>query len=89
MLKLYVYGYLNQVQPSRKPEREAGRKVEVMWLTGKLVPDFKTIADFRRDNDAAIRATCRKFVDMPAVRAHRQRRGRRGWQPPQGSEHTG
>jgi transposase len=64
MLKLYVYGYLNQVQSSRKLEREAGRNVEVMWLTGKLVPDFKTIADFRRDNGAAIRATCRKFVDM-------------------------
>src|SRR6516165_7438268 len=49
MLKLYLYGYLNQVQSSRRLEREAGRNVECMWLTGKLAPDFKTIADFRRD----------------------------------------
>lgn len=62
MLKLYLYGYLNQVQSSRRLEREAGRNVELMWLTGKLVPDFKTIADFRRDNGAAIQATCRQFV---------------------------
>lgn len=62
MLKLYLYGYLNQVQSSRRLEREAGRNVEVMWLTGKLAPDFKTIADFRRDNGEAIRATCRQFV---------------------------
>lgn len=64
LLKLYLYGYLNQVQSSRKLEREAGRNVEVMWLTGKLAPDFKTIADFRRDNGAAIRAACRHFVEM-------------------------
>ena len=64
LLKLYLYGYLNQVQSSRKLEREAGRNVEAMWLTGKLVPDFKTIADFRRDNGAAIRAACRQFVDL-------------------------
>ena len=62
MLKLYLYGYLNQVQSSRRLEREAGRNVECMWLTRKLAPDFKTIADFRRDNGAAIRATCRQFV---------------------------
>lgn len=62
LLKLYLYGYLNQVQSSRRLEREAGRNVEVMWLTGKLAPDFKTIADFRRDNGEAIRATCRQFV---------------------------
>src|SRR6476619_7622277 len=62
LLKLYVYGYLNQVQSSRRLEREAGRNVEVMWLTGKLAPDFKTIADFRRDNGEAIRAVCRHFV---------------------------
>ena len=62
MLKLYVYGYLNQVQSSRRLEREAGRNVELMWLTGKLAPDFKTIADFRRDHAAAIQATCRRFV---------------------------
>jgi transposase len=54
MLKIYVYGYLNQVQSSRRLEPEAGRNVECMWLTGKLAPDFKTIADFRRDHGAAI-----------------------------------
>src|SRR5579863_7612908 len=64
LLKLYIYGYLNQVQSSRKLEREAGRNVEVMWLTRKLAPDFKTIADFRRDNGAGIRAACRQFVEM-------------------------
>ena len=62
MLKLYVYGYLNQVQSSRRLEREAGRNVELMWLTGKLAPDFKTVADFRRDHGAAIQAACRRFV---------------------------
>src|ERR1700754_4085175 len=62
MLKLYIYGYLNQVQSSRRLEREAGRNVELMWLTGKLAPDFKTIADFRRDHGAAIQAACRRFV---------------------------
>jgi transposase len=62
MLKLYLYGYLNQVQSSRKLEREAGRNTELMWLLGKLAPDFKTIADFRRDNGEAIRATCTAFV---------------------------
>jgi transposase len=62
MLKLYIYGYLNQVQSSRRLEREAGRNVECMWLTGKLAPDFKTIADFRRDHSAAIQAACRRFV---------------------------
>lgn len=62
LLKLYLYGYLNQVQSSRRLEREAGRNVECMWLTGKLAPDFKTIADFRRDNGAAIQAVCRQFI---------------------------
>ena len=62
MLKLYVYGYMNQVQSSRRLEREAGRNVELMWLTGKLAPDFKTIADFRRDHGSAIPAACRRFV---------------------------
>ncbi|MBB3951479.1 IS1182 family transposase [Aureimonas jatrophae] len=62
LLKLYLYGYINQVQSSRRLEREAGRNVEVMWLTGKLAPDFKTIADFRRDNGEAVRATCKQFV---------------------------
>jgi transposase len=64
MLKLYVYGYLNQVASSRRLEREAGRNVELMWLTGRLAPDFKTIADFRKDNGPAIRATCRQFVEL-------------------------
>lgn len=64
MLKLYLYGYLNQVQSSRRLEREAGRNVECMWLTGKLAPDFKTIADFRRDNGEAIRAVCCQFVTL-------------------------
>jgi transposase len=62
LLKLYLYGYLNQVQSSRRLEREAGRNVECMWLTGKLAPDFKTIADFRRDNGEALRNVCRRFV---------------------------
>jgi hypothetical protein len=56
------YGYLNQMQSSRPLKREAGRNVELMWLTGKLAPDFKTIADFRRDNGAAIQAVCWRFV---------------------------
>jgi transposase len=64
MLKLYVYGYLNQVASSRRLEREAGRNVELMWLTGRLAPDFKTIADFRKDNGPAIRAACRQFVEL-------------------------
>jgi transposase len=64
LLKLYVYGYLNQVASSRRLEREAQRNVELMWLTGRLAPDFKTIADFRKDNGPAIRATCRRFVDL-------------------------
>jgi transposase len=64
LLKLYVYGYLNQVTSSRRLEREAGRNVELMWLTGRLAPDFKTIADFRKDNGPAIRATCRRFVAL-------------------------
>ena len=62
LLKLYLYGYLNQVQSSRRLEREAGRNVELMWFTGRLAPDFKTIADFRRHNGDAIRAACRQFV---------------------------
>lgn len=62
MLKLYVYGYLNRIQSSRRLEREAGRNVELMWLLGRLAPDFKTIADFRKDNTKAIRGVCREFV---------------------------
>lgn len=62
MLKLYVYGYLNRVQSTRRLEREAGRNVELMWLLGHLAPDFKTIADFRKNNAKAIRLVCREFV---------------------------
>src|SRR3981189_1927760 len=64
MLKLYIYGYLNRVQSSRRLEREAGRNLEVMWLTGRLVPDYKTIADFRKDNGSAIRKVCAQFVAL-------------------------
>src|SRR5437588_2841379 len=63
-LKLYIYGYLNRVQSSRRLEREAGRNVEVMWLTGRLAPDHKTIADFRKDNGRAIRQVCARFVAL-------------------------
>jgi len=62
LLKVYVYGYLNRIQSSRRLEREAQRNVELVWLTGRLMPDFKTIADFRRDNGPAIRTACREFV---------------------------
>jgi transposase len=62
LLKLYIYGYLNRVQSSRRLEREAGRNVEVMWLTGRLAPDHKTIADFRKDNGPAIRRVCARLV---------------------------
>ncbi len=62
LLKLYLYGYLNRIPSSRRLEREAQRNLELVWLTGRLAPDFKTIADFRRDNGAAIQATCRQFV---------------------------
>ncbi len=62
LLKIYVYGYLNRVQSSRRLEREAQRNVELMWLTGRLVPDFKTIADFRKNNGAAIRLVCREVI---------------------------
>lgn len=62
LLKIYIYGYLNRVQSSRRLEREAQRNIELMWLTGRLAPDFKTIADFRKDNGAAIRKVCRQFV---------------------------
>ena len=62
LLKLYVYGYLNRIQSSRRLELEAGRNVEVMWLVGRLAPDFKTIADFRRDNGKAIHKVCSQFV---------------------------
>src|SRR5262245_17273188 len=64
MLKIYLYGYLNQVQSSRRLERECRRNIEQMWLVGQLTPDFKTIADFRRDNGPAIREVCRRFVAL-------------------------
>src|SRR6266699_943218 len=64
LLKLYIYGYLNRVQSSRRLEHEAGRNVEVMWLTGRLAPDHKTIADFRKDNGRAIRQVCARFVAL-------------------------
>ena len=62
LLKLYIYGYLNRVQSSRRLEHEAGRNVEVMWLVGRLAPDHKTIADFRKDNGGAIRKVCAHFI---------------------------
>jgi transposase len=62
MLKIYIYGYLNRIQSSRRLEREAQRNIELMWLTGRLMLDFKTIARFRKDNGKAIRAVCRQFV---------------------------
>ncbi len=64
MLKLYLYGYFNQVQSSRRLERECGRNLELIWLLGRLKPDFKTIADFRKDNGSAIRQVCRQFVAL-------------------------
>src|SRR5437868_6576393 len=69
LLKLYIYGYLNRVQSSRRLEREAGRNVEVMWLTGRLAPDHKTIADFRKGNGAAIRKVCARFVALCRARS--------------------
>jgi transposase len=64
LLKIYIYGYLNRIQSSRRLEREAQRNVELVWLTGRLMPDFKTIADFRKDNGEAIRRVCREFVEL-------------------------
>ena len=64
LLKLYIYGYLNRLQSSRRLEREAGRNLEVMWLLGRLVPDDKVIADFRKDNGPAIRKVCARFVEL-------------------------
>jgi len=64
LLKIYIYGYLNRIQSSRRLEREAQRNVELIWLTGRLMPDFKTIADFRRDNGEAIRKVCRHFIEL-------------------------
>jgi transposase len=62
MLKIYLYGYLNRVQSSRRLEHETQRNIELMWLTGRLMPDHKTIANFRKDNGKAIRRVCRQFI---------------------------
>jgi transposase len=62
LLKIYIYGYLNRIQSSRRLERETQRNVELMWLTGRLIPDFKTIANFRKDNGPAVRNVCRQFI---------------------------
>jgi transposase len=64
LLKIYLYGYLNRLQSSRRLERETQRNIELMWLVGRLAPDFKTIADFRKDNGAAIQSVCRQFVEL-------------------------
>lgn len=62
LLKIYIYGYLNRIQPSRRLERETQRNIELMWLTGRLSPDFETIADFRRSNGKAMRNVCSQFI---------------------------
>ena len=62
LLKIYIYGYLNRLQSSRRLERETQRNLELIWLTGRLTPDFKTIADFRKDNGVGIRRVCREFI---------------------------
>jgi transposase len=64
LLKIYIYGYLNRIQSSRRLERETPRNVELMWLSARLRPDFKTIADSRRDNGRAIRTVCRQFIEL-------------------------
>jgi transposase len=70
LLKLYIYGYLNRVQSSRRLEREAGRNVELMWLLGRLVPDHKAVADFRKDDGRAIRQVCARFVELQLCSAN-------------------
>ena len=64
LLKVYLYGYLNRVPSSRRLERETQRNIELIWLTGRLMPDFKTLADFRRDNGPGIQAACAQFVTL-------------------------
>src|SRR5690349_13846139 len=64
LLKIYIYGYLNRIPSSRRLERETQRNLELIWLTGKLMPDFKTIADFRKDNGGAIRKVCARFIEL-------------------------
>lgn len=64
MLRIYLYGYLDQIQPSHRLECECGRNLELVWLTGRLRPDFKTTADFRKDNGLAVRKVCQQFVAL-------------------------
>ena len=64
LFKIYIYGYLNQFQSSRRLERECQRNIELIWLTGRMMPDYKTIADFRKDYGKAIQAVCRTFVEL-------------------------
>lgn len=63
-MKLYIYGYLNHAQSSRRLEREARRNLELLWLLGRLVPDHKTIADFRKENSLALRQVCARFAGL-------------------------
>ena len=86
LLKLYIYGYLNRVQSSRRLEREAGRNVELMWLISRLVPDHKTIADFRKDNGRAIRQVCSRFVVLCRTTPLRRSWRRDRWQQVQGGQ---
>src|SRR6184192_645866 len=88
LLKLYIYGYLNRIQSSRRLEREAQRNVELMWLTGRLMPDFKTIANFRKDNGPAIQRVPPVHRAVPqagpvygSYRRHRRQQVQGGEQP--------
>src|SRR5438105_14663146 len=83
LLKIYLYGYLNRIQSSRRLEREAGRNIELMWLTGRLAPDFKTIADFRKDNGKAIRAAPPVGPVHPSGDCNRRQQVQSGEQPRQ------
>jgi transposase len=90
LLKLYIYGYLNRLQSSRRLEREAGRNVEVMWLLRRLAPDHKTIADFRKDNGAGLRKVCARFVELcPRHGSSDDDERRHRWQQVQGGEQQG
>ena len=86
LLKLYIYGYLNRIQSSRRLERETQRNVELIWLTGRLCPDFKTIADFRRDNGKAIRRVYREFVVLSELQPVLRCAGCHRWQQVQGGQ---
>ncbi len=90
LLKIYIYGYLNRIQSSRRLERECQRNMELMWLTGRLAPDFKTIADFRRDSGKGIRNASRQFVTIcRRLKLLAQCQCRGGWQQVQGGEQPG